>query len=141
MLTIFYDGNCPLCYSEMQSLKRHDQNNLIKLVNIHSNDFNTLYPEVSTENAMKILHGVYQNKQLLGLEVTHRAWTLVGKGFWVAPLNWPVIKTMSHWVYLLVAKYRHPISARLATLMNLESKQCNKGVCFDKPTNIDNRRK
>ena len=98
MLTIFYDGNCPLCATEMAHLKKHDQNNVISLVDIHQNDFAAIYPSVSFDAAMKILHGHYNGQLLLGLAVTHRAWTLVGKGFWVAPLNWPVFKTISHWV-------------------------------------------
>jgi predicted DCC family thiol-disulfide oxidoreductase YuxK len=29
MLTIFYDGNCPMCAKEMGHLKKHDADNLI----------------------------------------------------------------------------------------------------------------
>ena len=39
MLTIFYDGNCPLCATEMAHLKKHDAKNKIQLVNIHEDDF------------------------------------------------------------------------------------------------------
>lgn len=81
MLTIFYDGNCPLCVTEMDHLKKHDNNQLIELINIHNKGFAQLYPDIEFNNAMKILHGTYQGKLLLGLEVTHRAWTIVGKGF------------------------------------------------------------
>jgi predicted DCC family thiol-disulfide oxidoreductase YuxK len=90
---------------------------------------------------MKILHAFYDGKILLGLEVTHRAWTIVGKGFWVAPLNWPVIKTLSHWVYLGLAKYRHQISALLAKIFALPNTQCISGTCYDNSTNTDHRRK
>lgn len=139
-LTIFYDGQCPLCTSEMQHLKQHDKGDVIQLVDLHQTDFNTLYPEINVDDGMKILHGTYQGERLLGLEVTHRAWTLVGKGFWVAPLNWPVIKTLSHWVYLVVAKYRQPISAFLAKRLGISTTNCNSGTCYDKNTDTDNRR-
>ncbi|WP_158969297.1 thiol-disulfide oxidoreductase DCC family protein [Paraglaciecola sp. L3A3] len=139
MLTIFYDGNCPMCCAEMNKLKGYDKTELIHLVNIQQDNFQTLYPHVKYSDAMKILHGYYQGQLLLGLSVTHRAWTLVGKGFWVAPLNWPVIKTMSHYVYLLVAKYRHPISTFLSKLLGLKTTQCNSGICHDKSNNINNR--
>jgi predicted DCC family thiol-disulfide oxidoreductase YuxK len=141
MLTIFYDGNCPLCATEMAQLKKHDQNDLITLVDIHQDNFATLHPSVSFDGAMKILHGHYNGQVLLGLAVTHRAWTLVGKGFWVAPLDWPVIKTVSHWLYLGLAKYRHPISALLAKLFNIKTTHCNSGTCHDNRTNTDHRRK
>ena len=113
-LTIFYDGHCPMCSSEMQHLTRNDHKNIIKLVDLHEDSFAENYPEIDFDYAMKILHGSYRGNNLLGLEVTHRAWTLVGKGFWVAPLDWPIIKQVAHRVYLLVAKYRHPISGWLS---------------------------
>ncbi len=141
MLTIFYDGNCPLCATEMNHLKKHDKNNLISLVDIQQNNFAALYPSVKFIEAMKILHGHYNGQLLLGLEVTHRAWTLVGKGFWVAPLNWPVIKTISHWLYLALAKYRQQISALMAKLFNIKTTNCTSGTCYDNRTNTDHRRK
>lgn len=141
MLTIFYDSKCPLCSTEMMHLKRYDNNDVITLVDLHQDNFNTLYPEIDFVSAMKILHGRYQGKTLLALAVTHRAWTLVGKGFWVAPLNWPIVKTLSHWVYLAVAKYRHQISAFVAKIFGIKTTKCYKGTCYDKPTDIDHWRK
>ena len=141
MITIFYDGNCPMCLAEMNHLKKFDVDNEIHLVNIHQEDFATIYSVVNVDDAMKILHAFYDGKILLGLEVTHRAWTIVGKGFWVAPLNWPVIKTLSHWVYLGLAKYRHQISALLAKIFGLPNTQCISGTCYDNSTNTDHRRK
>lgn len=141
MLTIFYDGNCPMCATEMAHLKKHDTDNRISLVDIHQDDFSARYPSVCFDDAMKILHGHYKSQLLLGLEVTHRAWTLVGKGFWVAPLNWPIIKTISHWIYLGLAKYRHPISALLAKIFKIKTTHCTSGTCYDNPTNTDHRRK
>ena len=141
MLTIFYDSHCPLCAAEMRHLKQFDRDGQIDLVDLHQTDFESLYPEISFDKAMQILHGQYRGKLLLGLQVTHRAWTIVGKGFWVAPLNWPIIKTISHWCYLVLAKYRHPISAGVAKLFNLDNSQCISGTCYDKQTNSNNRRK
>jgi predicted DCC family thiol-disulfide oxidoreductase YuxK len=140
MLTIFYDGNCPLCTKEMQHLKKKDHDNLINLVDLHQDEFETLYPSVKFVDAMKILHGQYKGELLLGIEVTHRAWTLVGKGFWVAPLNWPVIKTLSHWVYLMIAQYRHQISAYITKTFGIKTVNCFSGICNDKSTDSNPRR-
>lgn len=141
MLTIFYDGNCPMCTTEMQHLKKNDPDNLISLVDIHQKYFEVLYPTVNFVDAMRILHGHYNGQLLLGLEVTHRAWTLVGKGFWVAPLNWPVFKTMSHWLYLAIANYRHQISSCLAKIFGIKTANCISGTCNDNPKNTNHRRK
>jgi predicted DCC family thiol-disulfide oxidoreductase YuxK len=140
MLTIFYDGQCPMCSTEIRHLKKYDKDNLIKAVDIHKKDFASLYPEINFHQAMQILHATYQGKLLLGLEVTHRAWTLVGKGFWVAPLNWPGMKTVSHWGYLGLAKYRHQISACLTKLPGIKTDNCTTGTCYGKSTDFNHRR-
>jgi predicted DCC family thiol-disulfide oxidoreductase YuxK len=141
MLTIFYDGMCPLCLTEMNNLKRNDNNYLITLVDIHCDEFKNLYTTIKYNDAMKILHGIYDNELLLGLQVIHRTWTLVGKGFWVAPLHWPLIKNFSHWVYLGIAKYRHPISRCLANIFRLSNTHCTSRTCYDKSANINHRGK
>lgn len=140
-LTIFYDGNCPLCNLEMEKLKRHDSNNAIILVNLHEPNFHYDYPSVSKKDGMKILHGYYRNQKLLGLEVTHRAWTLVGKGIYVAPLDWPILKQLSHQVYLVIAKYRHPISTFIHQRFGFGSTRCNQGTCYGNSNNTNHRRK
>jgi len=132
MLIIFYDGQCPMCATEMRHLKQNDKENVIELVDLHSDDMTTHYPEINISDAMNILHGQYQGQRLLGLEVTHRAWTLVGKGFWVAPLNWPIIKPISHRIYLIIAKHRHGISRWLGKLPGVNIDNCNSGTCYRK---------
>lgn len=132
ILTIFYDGHCPLCTLEMQKLKRHDSKNLIVLEDLHQENFTMLFPEIDNDKAMKILHGQYQGKTLLALDVTHRAWTLVGRGAFVVPLKLPIIKQLAHAGYLLLAKYRHPISNCLYERFGIGINTCDKGTCYDK---------
>lgn len=128
-LTIFYDGNCPLCTLEMMKLKDYDTKNLIKLENLHQKNFDKLYPEINLDHAMNILHGTYRGTTLLALDVTHRAWTLVGKGTLVAPLQFPIIKQLAHQLYLLMAKYRHPISQFLYKNFGVGINTCNELTC------------
>jgi predicted DCC family thiol-disulfide oxidoreductase YuxK len=134
-LTIFYDGNCPLCNLEMQKLKQCDTNELIILINLHQPGFSTQFPHINIENAMKMLHAEYQGKVLLALDVTHRAWTLVGRKTLAAPLQWPIIKQLAHCTYLILAKYRHPISNFLYQRFGVGSNVCIEGVCYDKSNN------
>ena len=136
-LTIFYDGQCPLCTLEMEKLKRYDTNNLIKLENLHQKNFTTLHPDIDADKAMRILHGKYQGSTLLALDVTHRAWTLVGKGALVAPLRFPIIKQFAHLGYLVLAKYRHPISQYLYQRFGIGRQTCDQGTCYEKPSNTN----
>jgi len=138
-LTLFYDGHCPLCSLEMQRLKEHDKNNKIFLIDLHDTNFNEQYPQINIDRALAILHGEYQGKLLLGLDVTHRAWTLVGKGWLVAPLQWPIIKPISHQAYLILAKYRYPISQFMHKRLGIGLQTCNEGTCYEKPNKLDHR--
>ena len=140
-LVIYYDGQCPLCSVEMQKLKQHDANNMIELVNLHQENFSTLYPTINKGDAMKILHGTYKGEMLYALDVTYRAWSLVGKGRWVALLQFPVIKPLAHLCYLVLAKYRHPISNTLSRLFNLTDNTCSQGTCYVSKSQSDHRRK
>ena len=140
-LTIFYDGQCPLCSFEMHKLKQRDAMNNIRLVNLHQKDFSTTYPHINKEQAMAVLHGEYRGEMLFALDVTHRAWTLVGKGFWVAPLQFPIIKPIAHCCYLLMAKYRHSISSTFAQYFNIKVSKCSEGTCYETRSRTDHRRK
>lgn len=113
-LTILYDGQCPLCVKEMRHLMKADSDHKIQLADINAREFETRFPEVSHQAAMSKLHGYLQDQQgrtlLTGLDVTYHAWRLVGKGWLIAPLRWPLIKIIADYCYLKFAKHRFTIS-------------------------------
>lgn len=148
-LYILYDAQCPLCSMEMSRLEELDTNKSIELVDIHHYSFPQQFPDVDKSNAMQILHGYYKGKQLLALDVTYQAWSLVGKGFWFKPLRLPVVKQVAHGVYLLFAKYRYSISSFCSRFLGVGQKQgleqnknqnsCQSGACYVN-SDKDNRR-
>jgi predicted DCC family thiol-disulfide oxidoreductase YuxK len=140
ILTIYYDGKCPLCSLEMHKLKRYDSKQLITLIDLQQDGFSEKFPHINVEKALAILHGEYQGKLLLALDVTHRAWTLVGRGALVAPLQFPVVKQLAHQGYLILAKYRYPISQCLYQRFGIGLPPCDQGTCYAKPNNTDHRR-
>lgn len=112
-LTLFYDGHCPLCVKEMTALKKHDNYDVIQLVDIFSEAFLD-YPEVDQASASERLHAYDDKGQLLlGLDVTYHAWRLVGRGHWYAFTRWPVLRPICDWVYLKFARNRYTISGLL----------------------------
>ena len=113
-LTIFYDGGCPLCVSEMRHLSQLDREQKIRLENIYADDFSQRFPHINQQQADRILHGQLASGELIyALDVTYEAWSLVGKRHWVAPLRWPLVKQVAHLFYLVFARYRAPISKLL----------------------------
>ncbi len=125
-LTIFYDGTCPLCAKEMRVLLQQDKKNVIKTVDIYSDEMSK-YPHIDAKAANTILHAINQKGDLiLGLDVTYLAWKLVGKGWIYAPLRWPLIKVIADWCYLRFAKNRYRISYWLTGTSRCNQDSCTK---------------
>ena len=123
-LTIFYDGFCPLCVKEMETLRRHDKDERIALVDIQTDAIND-YPSIDVKEASRILHAIDQQGNLvLGLDATHQAWKLVGKGWLYAPLRWPGVRVIADWFYLRFANNRYLISKFFTG-----KSRCNNGQC------------
>lgn len=112
-LTLFYDGQCPLCVKEMTALKKHDSEDVIKLVDIFSDTFLD-YPNIDQAAASERLHAYDKNGALLlGLDVTYQAWSLVGRGHWYAFTRWPLFRPICDWIYIKFARNRYTISGIL----------------------------
>ena len=125
-LTIFYDGTCPLCAKEMNALKKHDKQNLLQTVDIYSEEFSA-YPEIDAEAANNILHAINHNGQLLlGLDVTYKAWQLVGRGWIYAPLRWKLVKPLADSLYLKFARNRYKVSFWLTGTSRCDSNSCSR---------------
>lgn len=120
LLTIFYDGTCPLCVKEMASLTEKDNGNNLETIDL-SNAELSKFPNINVTEANIILHALDDNGNLLlGLDAVHRAWQLVGRGWIYAPLRWPLIKPLADRLYILFAKNRYRISFLLTG-----SSRCN----------------
>ena len=129
-LTIFYDGGCPLCLAEMKHLMKLDRKNKLELVDINQENFQAIYPDINREQADRILHGqLATGKILLGLDVTHKAWSLVGKGNWTAIIRWPVVRNMADFVYLQFARHRHFLSRIITGKERCESCSIEREKC------------
>jgi predicted DCC family thiol-disulfide oxidoreductase YuxK len=126
-LEIFYDGGCPLCLCEIKHLKYLDAQQRIKFVDINGDNFSINYPQIDPVSANRILHGRLSNGRIIqGLDVTHKAWSLVGKGKWTAILRVPIIKSIADLCYLLFARHRYRISKWLTGQERCQS--CSLGV-------------
>lgn len=123
-LTLFYDGSCPLCAREIDHLRRLDRDARIRFEDINEDDFSRRYPNVDPQEASAILLGEYHGERIRGLDVTHRAWSLVGRGWLTAPLRWPLIRPVADRVYRWFAPRRYRISGWLTGQKRCES-QCD----------------
>ena len=111
-LTIFFDGGCPLCASEIGHLERLDSGKKLSFEDIYAPFFSERFPHIELQEADLILHGQWRDGSMIyGLDVTYHSWALVGKGHWVAILRWPIFRQIAQLGYRFFAKYRHRISS------------------------------
>ncbi|MDF2177780.1 DUF393 domain-containing protein [Aliiglaciecola sp. CAU 1673] len=112
-LTLFYDGNCPLCNFEVRHLRRWDSCDEIRFVDINNDEFTACYPDLDRAKLDAILHAQWANGTWVsGLDATLAVWRVVGKGGWIAPLRWPLIRPFADVLYGLFARYRHQLTGR-----------------------------
>jgi predicted DCC family thiol-disulfide oxidoreductase YuxK len=127
LLTIFYDGLCPLCELEINKLKQLDEDAQLGFVDINQPDFNECYPSLDWHTLDARIHGRLQDGSMIsGLDVTYLAWKLVGKGWVYAPLRWPIISWFADRFYNLFARDRKPISSLLMGKRTAD--YCEKGT-------------
>ncbi|MCC5856223.1 MAG: DUF393 domain-containing protein [Idiomarina sp.] len=95
----------------MRHLKRLDRSHKMGFEDIHEDDFSSRYPNVDPKAADRILHAMLPSGEMVyGLDVTHQAWSLVGRGWLTAPLRWPGLRWIADRVYLWFARNRYSIS-------------------------------
>lgn len=114
-LTVFYDGYCPLCVSEMRQLRKLDDGSgkapRLQLEDIQHCDFAERYPDIDAGAADRILHGRFADGRMIyGLDVTVAAWSLVGRKRWLRVLRLPVLRWFADRAYLLFARHRYTLS-------------------------------
>ena len=134
-LTMYYDGLCPLCAREIDHLSRLDKAGKLAFVDIQQEGFARSYPHIDPDAASTILHAdTSDGELLLGLDVTYRAWSLVGRGFLIAPLRWPVVRWFADKAYLWFARNRYKVSGWLTG-----QERCD--TCGPKGCSIDGKNK
>ena len=113
-LTLYYDGQCPLCVAEIDFLQSRNAHGQLAFVDVTQTGFEAAGHNISCEAAMAQIHGRTADGQVLvGVPVfasAYRlaklpvlAWLLSRK--WLMPLLQPA--------YVLFAKHRQAISKRI----------------------------
>ena len=115
-LTLYYDGQCPLCVAEVAFLQSRNATGKLAFVDITQTGFAEAGHNISCEAAMSQIHGRTADGQVLvGVPVFAAAYKLANLPVlaWVLSRRWlmPVLQP----AYLLFAKHRQAISRRIGT--------------------------
>lgn len=103
--TLFYDGACPLCRREMNTLAKLSEGRL-SLVDIHS--LKELPANVSRHDLLRVLHLQKADGQWLrGADANVAAWQTTPRGKWLRWMRWPGVRWLVDTVYSWWAKRRY----------------------------------
>jgi len=113
-LTIYYDGLCPLCQTEILFLKSRNNRHLLNFVDLQEPSFDASLHQVSCAEAMAKIHGRLASGELLtGVAVFAEAYRRTGFTVlaWLLSHRW--VRLFLDPVYLIFARHRHAISRTL----------------------------
>jgi predicted DCC family thiol-disulfide oxidoreductase YuxK len=114
-IEVFFDGGCPLCAREMNSLRHRDKSHGIKITDIHDRGFDPGDHGKSLGELMAQMHGrLPDGTWLRGVEVFRRLYHAIGCRWLVGISRLPLISQMMDASYWVFAKNRLPLTGRCA---------------------------
>ena len=125
--TFFFDGNCPFCAAEMRRLGDWDKAGKLAFVDISAPDFSAISLGVDMAALDRELHSLTAHgRMLVGIDSMLAAYTLVGRGWLVAPLRVPMLRPLLADLYRRFARNRYRISRWLGYA---QKPTCSEDVC------------
>ncbi|MCE4553239.1 thiol-disulfide oxidoreductase DCC family protein [Roseateles cellulosilyticus] len=123
--TVYYDGACPLCRSEMGLLMRRNDAGLLHFIDISEPDFDAAALGVTMAALMARLH-VRQpdGRWLIGVPAVQAAYAATGHRRIAAALSQPVIAWLAVPTYEWLAAHRYRLPRWLLQAAHLHTGQC-----------------
>jgi predicted DCC family thiol-disulfide oxidoreductase YuxK len=116
-LTLYFDGQCPLCRAEMIYLSAKDNEHKLHFVDINQEGALNALGGVSCEVAMANIHAVTQNNEMLiGVEAFRVAYGLVGLKVLSKILGIKFLRPLYTYGYGVFARNRYFLSRLLGTI-------------------------
>ena len=119
MLTILYDGGCPLCLREVHFLRRrdlrlHGESPRLAFVDINEPAYDpAAHGGVTYREAMGRIHALEADGSVVrDVEVFRRAYAEIGLGWLYAPSRWPLLRPLADLLYRLWAAARLRLTGR-----------------------------
>lgn len=117
-LTIYYDGQCPLCQAEVEFLKTRNHKNLLAFADISDLSFDQAKHQISCSMALERIHGrLGDGRLLVGVPVFAEAYRRAGLKTLARLLSQRCSLPILSSAYSLFARYRQPISRCIGPLL------------------------
>lgn len=112
-LTLFFDGDCPLCAREIELLRRLDHRRAIEFLDIAAPGFDAAAHGLTQDALMAELTGRLPDGRIVtGMETIRQMYAAVGLGPLVAWTRWPGLRPVADAGYQLFARNRLRLTGR-----------------------------
>lgn len=123
-LTIYYDGECPLCLAEIHFLKSRNKQGLLVFVNVAAPQYDEVTHQLSCKLALTTMQGrLGDGTQLEGIPVFAEAYKRANLPTMAWLFTRPWLTPMLNASYFVFARYRHSISKAIGPMMLRLSKR------------------
>ena len=117
-LTLFYDGNCPVCALEMDHLRERDSAGRLVLVDLSAPGFDAARNGFALVDLDAAIHAVRPDGSVVrGMAVLRLAYAAAGLGWLLRPTRSAALRPAFDAAYRVFARHRKPISRALAPLI------------------------
>lgn len=126
-LTLYFDGRCAFCSTEMARLGRWDKHRKLAFVDIAQPGFDPAHLGATmAELNLEMYSQSADGAVYAGIDSMLAAYTLVGRGYLVAPLRVPFLRPPLAYLYRMFARNRYRMSRLLGYKL---TPVCQDGVC------------
>ncbi|WLH37970.1 DUF393 domain-containing protein [Pseudomonas sp. FP2196] len=106
-LTLYFDGECPLCAREIKLLRQHAVETRLCFIDLSHEDFDPAALGFTLKQMQSSLHARFDDgRWVKGLDATLWSWRAAGLGVWVAPLSWRLTRPLFAIAYRLFCHLR-----------------------------------
>jgi predicted DCC family thiol-disulfide oxidoreductase YuxK len=144
-LTLYFDGDCPLCAREIKLLRSHASAHSttdatqarLQLVDMSAEGFDAPALGFTYEQMQSVLHARFgDGTWVTGLDATLWSWRAAGLGAWAAPLSWRPLRPLLNLGYRFFCRWR----PHLAWLPHPDgSRRCRDDRCAISRPSDENR--
>jgi len=112
-MTLFYDGQCPICRTEMRQLRARDTAGRLRFADVRADAFEGL-EGIPIQALLDAIHArTGDGRIVIGTETLRLAYRAVGLGWLVAFTAWPLLRGPSELAYRWFARHRFSMPAWL----------------------------
>ncbi len=114
-LTVFYDGECPICAREIALLKRLNRRNRVHFVDFAAPAYDPQQMGFGRKELGKVIHARWADGSVVvGVDVFREVWSALGFGFFARVSRLTLIDRVLVWGYDWFARNRLRLTGREA---------------------------